>query len=100
MRVSVWVTALSDGMHVAWLCRRSDVCCWVAVTQGMFDSETSQMMTAAIFGLSTLISSYQVYNVKERVQEDDLQHLALFSEYGRYDCCKLGFFGELVGQRR
>jgi hypothetical protein len=25
----------------------------------MFDSETSQMMTAAIFGLSTLISSYQ-----------------------------------------
>ncbi len=33
-------------------------CC--AVLQGMFDSETSQMMTAAIFGLSTLISSYQV----------------------------------------
>ncbi len=25
----------------------------------------------------------QVYNVKDRVKEDDLQHLALFSEYGR-----------------
>jgi hypothetical protein len=32
----------------------------VLCLQGMFDSETSQMMTAAIFGLSTLISSYQV----------------------------------------
>ncbi len=52
-------------------------------TQGMFDSETSQMTTASIFGLSTLISSYQAYNVKERVNENDLQNLALFSEYGR-----------------
>jgi atlastin len=50
----------------------------------MFDSETSQMMTACIFGLSTMISSYQVFNVKDRVKEDDLQHLALFSEYGRW----------------
>lgn len=52
-------------------------------SQGMFDSSTSQMLTACIFGLSTLISSYQIYNVGERVQEDNLQHLALFSEYGR-----------------
>jgi atlastin len=36
------------------------VAVFVLDTQGMFDSETSQMMTAAIFGLSTLISSYQV----------------------------------------
>ena len=53
-------------------------------TQGMFDSDTSQMLTASIFGLSTLLSSYQIYNVDKRVQEDNLQHLALFSEYGRY----------------
>ena len=53
-------------------------------TQGMFDSETSQMLTASIFGLSTLLSSYQIYNVDKRVQEDNLQHLALFTEYGRY----------------
>jgi hypothetical protein len=25
----------------------------------------------------------QIYNVDKRVQEDNLQHLALFSEYGR-----------------
>jgi hypothetical protein len=29
-------------------------------TQGMFDNETSMTLTAQIFGLSTLVSSYQV----------------------------------------
>ncbi len=52
-------------------------------TQGMFDHETSNMLTANIFGLSTLFSSTQVYNVRTQVGEDNLQHLALFSEYGR-----------------
>ncbi|CAE7492805.1 atl, partial [Symbiodinium microadriaticum] len=52
-------------------------------TQGMFDNETTMSLTARIFGLSTLISSYQIYNVDKRIQEDNLQHLALFSEYGR-----------------
>ena len=90
----------------------------------MFDSKLTQMLTACIFGLSTLISSHQVrsalcvrsdssctvtspllprpggvldgawllccvccvhkiYNVQNRIQEDNLQHLALFTEYGR-----------------
>ena len=26
---------------------------------------------------------FQIYNVDKRIQEDNLQHLALFSEYGR-----------------
>ncbi|CAM9423538.1 unnamed protein product [Phaeothamnion confervicola] len=52
-------------------------------TQGMFDNETSMGLTACIFGLSTLLSSYQIYNVEKRVQENHLQQLALFSEYGR-----------------
>lgn len=52
-------------------------------TQGMFDNETGQMLTASIFGLSTLISSFQIYNVDKRIQEDNLQHLSLFAEYGR-----------------
>ena len=30
-------------------------------TQGMFDNETTMALTARIFGLSTLISSYQVF---------------------------------------
>ena len=77
-------------------------------TQGMFDSRLTQMLTvrpasphatflapvplsrasagvaqACIFGLSTLISSHQIYNVQNRIQEDNLQHLALFTEYAR-----------------
>ena len=52
-------------------------------TQGMFDNETTMTLTAQIFGLSTLVSSFQIYNVEKKVQEDNLQHLALFSEYGR-----------------
>lgn len=32
-------------------------------TQGMFDHETTMALTASIFGLSTLLSSYQIYNV-------------------------------------
>mmetsp|Transcript_11734 Transcript_11734/g.14589 ORF Transcript_11734/g.14589 Transcript_11734/m.14589 type:complete len:558 (-) Transcript_11734:221-1894(-) len=52
-------------------------------TQGMFDHDTTMGLTAAIFGLSTLLSSYQIYNVDKKIQEDNLQQLALFSEYGR-----------------
>jgi len=52
-------------------------------TQGMFDHDTTMGLTAAIFGLSTLLSSYQIYNVDKRIQEDHLQQLAMFSEYGR-----------------
>jgi atlastin len=52
-------------------------------SQGMFDNETSMELTTSIFGLSTLVSSYQIYNVDKRIQEDNLQQLALFSEYAR-----------------
>jgi atlastin len=52
-------------------------------TQGMFDNETTMAVTASIFGISTLLSSYQIYNVDKRIQEDNLQQLSLFSEYAR-----------------
>ena len=52
-------------------------------TQGMFDHETTMALTASIFGFSTLLSSFQIYNVDKRIQEDNLQHLALFAEYAR-----------------
>ena len=52
-------------------------------SQGMFDNETTMSLNASIFGLSTLFSSYQIYNVDKRIQEDNLQQLALFSEYAR-----------------
>ena len=56
-------------------------------SQGMFDHETPMSLNdsifGSIFGLATLLSSYQIYNVVNRIQEDNLMQLALFSEYGR-----------------
>ncbi|XP_052767341.1 atlastin-2-like isoform X2 [Mya arenaria] len=52
-------------------------------TQGAFDSESTVRDCATVFALSTMISSVQVYNLTQNIQEDDLQHLQLFTEYGR-----------------
>uniref|UniRef100_A0A8C7X226 Atlastin GTPase 2 n=1 Tax=Oryzias sinensis TaxID=183150 RepID=A0A8C7X226_9TELE len=62
-------------------------CLQVAVllvdTQGAFDSQSTIKDCATVFALSTMTSSVQVYNLSQNVQEDDLQHLQLFTEYGR-----------------
>lgn len=52
-------------------------------TQGAFDCESTVKDCATIFALSTMTSSVQVYNLSQNIQEDDLQHLQLFTEYGR-----------------
>uniref|UniRef100_A0A914DCX2 GB1/RHD3-type G domain-containing protein n=1 Tax=Acrobeloides nanus TaxID=290746 RepID=A0A914DCX2_9BILA len=52
-------------------------------TQGAFDSQSTVKDCATIFALSTMISSVQIFNVSQNVQEDDLQHLQLFTEYGK-----------------
>lgn len=52
-------------------------------TQGVFDSQSTAKDCAFIFALSTLISSVQIYNISQQIQENDLQHLQLFTEYGR-----------------
>ncbi|KHJ47554.1 guanylate-binding protein [Trichuris suis] len=52
-------------------------------TQGAFDSHSTVKDCATIFALATMISSVQIYNLSQNIQEDDLQHLQLFTEYGR-----------------
>lgn len=52
-------------------------------TQGTFDCKTAAKVHTAIFALSTLVSSVLVYNVSQNIQEDDLEHLQLFTEYSR-----------------
>ncbi|XP_031639308.1 atlastin-like, partial [Contarinia nasturtii] len=52
-------------------------------TQGIFDDQTSVKECTTIFVLSTMISSIQCYNLMQNIGEDDLQHLQLFTEYGK-----------------
>jgi len=60
-----------------------DVVVLLMDTQGAFDSQSTVKDCATIFALSTMVSSVQIYNLSQNVQEDDLQHLQLFTEYGR-----------------
>ncbi|KAL6102074.1 atl2 [Pungitius sinensis] len=70
----VFVVAKPDGSKVAVL---------LVDTQGAFDSQSTIKDCATVFALSTMTSSVQVYNLSQNIQEDDLQHLQLFTEYGR-----------------
>lgn len=53
-------------------------------TQGTFDTHSTMQECTTIFGLTTMLSSVQLFNVKEQIQEDDLQHLDFFTGYASY----------------
>jgi len=44
-------------------------------TQGAFDCESTANESATVFAISNLISSVQVLNLQNNIQEDDLQNL-------------------------
>ncbi|XP_035214161.1 atlastin-2-like [Stegodyphus dumicola] len=71
---NLFLTHLRNGEEVAIL---------LLDTQGAFDSASTVKDCATVFALSTMISSVQVYNLSQNIQENDLQHLQLFTEYGR-----------------
>ncbi|CAG5112714.1 Oidioi.mRNA.OKI2018_I69.chr2.g6897.t1.cds [Oikopleura dioica] len=52
-------------------------------TQGAFDLDSDVKDITLIFALSTMLSSLQIYNVRGNLQTDNLQHLQLFTEFGR-----------------
>lgn len=52
-------------------------------TQGAFDDDSDVKDVTLIFSLSTMISSCQIYNIRGNLQSDNLQHLQLFTEFGR-----------------
>ncbi|XP_076807325.1 uncharacterized protein LOC143450599 [Clavelina lepadiformis] len=49
-------------------------------TQGSFDPNSSES-DSAIFAFSTLLSSLQMYNLKERIKMNELESLAIFTRY-------------------
>lgn len=51
-------------------------------TQGIFDNQSSVKDCTTIFALSMMLASVQCYNLMQNIQEDDLEHLLLFTEYG------------------
>lgn len=52
-------------------------------TQGTFDNQSTMKDNVTIFSFSTMLSSVQIYNLFGTIQEDDLQDLQLFTEYGK-----------------
>lgn len=52
-------------------------------TQGLFDNQTTLQGNSVIFALSSMVVSMQIYNVMNNLNENDLQLMQLFAEYGK-----------------
>uniref|UniRef100_A0AC34RLN1 GB1/RHD3-type G domain-containing protein n=2 Tax=Panagrolaimus sp. JU765 TaxID=591449 RepID=A0AC34RLN1_9BILA len=60
-----------------------DVVVFLMDTQGAFDSLSTVKDCATVFAISTMLSSVQIYNISQNIQEDDLLHLDLFTSYSK-----------------
>ena len=61
----------------------SEVAILLLDTQGAFDSEYTLKHSATVFALCTLVSSQLVFNLRHNLQEDNLNVLDAFTDYGR-----------------
>lgn len=52
-------------------------------TQGAWDSSMTKEQSASIFGLTTVLSSKQIYNVKQQIQEDKVENLGYFVSFAQ-----------------
>ena len=53
-------------------------------TQGLFDDKTSPADNSRIFALGTLLSSTQIFNLNDVIQENQLQYLQIATEYAKF----------------
>eukprot|EP00045_Choanoeca_perplexa_P006871 m.59916 g.59916 ORF g.59916 m.59916 type:complete len:604 (-) comp13827_c0_seq1:62-1873(-) len=75
-----FIRTLPSGQQVAVL---------LVDTQGTFDNKATMNENTRIFALNALISSKQIYNIKEKISEDVLQQMHLFTEFGSVVAKKL-----------
>uniref|UniRef100_A0A915BGE8 GB1/RHD3-type G domain-containing protein n=1 Tax=Parascaris univalens TaxID=6257 RepID=A0A915BGE8_PARUN len=62
-------------------------------TQGTFDGASTYQLSTTVFALSTMLSSMQLYNLADIIQENSLNNLSLFVEYGRMTLSETDQFG-------
>lgn len=53
-------------------------------TQGLFDTQTSAADNSRIFALGTLISSIQIFNLNDVIQENQLNYLQMATDYAQF----------------
>lgn len=68
-------------------------------THGLFDNETTPMNNSRIFALGTLLSSVQVFNIANVIQEDQLQYLQYAIEFANFSFNKNETNKEKIFQR-
>jgi len=61
---------------------------FVMDTQGLFDNDSTPTDNSRIFALGTLVSSIQVLNLMNRIQEDQLQYLQFATEFTKFTALK------------
>jgi atlastin len=64
-----------------WKLNGKDVAVLLLDTQGAFEIGSDTAINSAIFALSTLISSVQIFNTMHMIDQNDFGFLALFSRY-------------------
>lgn len=79
--VGIW---MSETPFIRKSSTEEDIAVFLLDTQGTFDLQTTPALNAVIFRLAALLSSRMIYNVKNQIQADHLQHLTKFASCGRY----------------
>lgn len=80
---------VTSGIHIwskPFICENKDgekITVLLMDTQGVFDHESTVKDCASLFAITNLISSVQIYNLMQQLQEDDLQHLEFFTAFGK-----------------
>nr|QFG73773.1 MAG: guanylate-binding protein [Megaviridae environmental sample] len=78
-----WASGKDRQTTGIYLCYDEDTQILYLDTQGLFDMNTDTKTTVGLFGLANLLCSHMIFNIPNRIQEDNLQYLCFFAEYCR-----------------